>query len=333
MELAMCAEIYFKSKKGAEFSITRISAVTIESSWKMLTDTAEIILPRNVYDFDAHKVRDIFATGDKVTITLGYDGNLKKEFEGYISQVSADFPIKIKCEDEMYRLRRIPVNFSHPNIKLKEFIEKVVTDYPIDIDADILLGAVRFSKTNLGAVLDELQKEWSLYSFIRNGKLTIAKPYSDVKIDPDAKSYQFDLERNCVSNNLNYLSKEDRLVKVIGQSIKNVAKAVKAKSKDKKLKFEFGDDDAKTTINWDCQVNTLAELEREVKRIYAQTKKDGFDGTFLSFGIPSIVHGEALKITSALYPDREGKYYVDRIKKTFSRQGYRQEIELGQKAV
>ena len=37
----------------------------------------------------------------------------------------------------------------------------------------------------------------------------------------------------------------------------------------------------------------------------------------------------AVKITSSLYNDREGIYYIDSIKKKFSRDGYRQEIELG----
>ncbi|TYO84553.1 hypothetical protein LX74_03977 [Elizabethkingia miricola] len=329
MTRAMCAEIVFlpNERRSERIVIYKPSSVEIETSWKMICGKAEIILPRKVKDFNRLKVKEVFRKGDPVEISLGYDGILKQEFKGYIDQVSADYPISIKVEDEMWRLKQIKVNFSHKNIKLKEFIQGIVKDYPIDIDAEVSLGAVRFSKVTLGEVLNKIQQEFSLYSFIRNGKLTIAKPYSDVTEEIPV----FDLERNCVSNNLNYLSKEDRLVKIVGQSMQAVAKAIKKREKDKKLKFEFGDPDAHETINWTFNVKTLKDLEREVKKMYEDRKKEGFDGSFKAFGFPSVQHGQKVKITSTLYNDRSGIYYIDRVKKTFnSSDGYKQEIELGQ---
>ncbi|WP_312395729.1 hypothetical protein [Chryseobacterium sp.] len=284
----------------------------------MLTSTAEIILPRNVINFDTRKPKEVFPSDTKCIIKLGYDGKLIEEFTGYISQVSADFPIKIKLEDEMRMLRRIPVNFSAKSTGLKEFVSKYVKDFPIDIDADIQLGAVRFSKTTLGEVFDKMQKDMSIYSFVRNGKLTIAKPYSDVE-----NEHYFDLERNCVDNSLNYLSKEERLVKIVGKSIFG---------KGKKLEFEFGDDQPKETINWTFSFREKKDLEAAVKKMYNDRKKEGFDGTFTTFGLDSVSHGEKVHLTSTLYPDRVGTYYTDRVKKSFGKEGYRQEIEIGQKA-
>lgn len=225
----------------------------------------------------------------------------------------------------MWRLKQIPVSFVSKDIKLKEFIQKFVTDYPIDIDSDVSLGAVRFSKVTLGEVMKKLQDDFNLYAFIRNGKLTIAKPYSDVS----DKIPVFDLERNCVSNDLNYLSKEEKLVKIIGQSLQKFAEAIKKGEKDKKLKFEFGDANATETINWTFNVTNLKDLENEVKRMYNDKKKDGWDGSFTTFGTPSVQHGQKQKLTSSLYADREGIYYSDSVKKTFNKDGYRQEIELG----
>ena len=238
MTFTMNAEIRFlKNDRRESFSIFQISSCEIELSWKNICGKAEIILPRNVKDFDRQKVKDVFQRGDKVEIYLGYDGDLKLEFSGYIDQVSADIPINIKLEDEMWKLKQIPVNFSSPNISLKGFFEKVVKDYPLDIDAHISLGAVRFTKVTLGEVLNKLQSDMNIYTFIRNGKLSVAKPYSDVKDDKGVFE-EFDLERNCVSNDLNYISAESRLVKIIGQTAQNVAKAVKAKEKDKNLNME-----------------------------------------------------------------------------------------------
>ena len=318
----MNAKVVFKATPNhKEFFIRRISEVEIESSWKTICDTSHIILPRNVKDFDSKKVKEIFRRGDKVEIHLGYglDEDLILEFSGYITQVSADYPITIKLEDEMWRLKQIPVNFSSKNEKLKSFVQKYVTDYPILIDAEVPLGAVNIKNKTLGEVFKKFQEDLSLYPFIRNGKLVVAKPYSDVT----DKIPVFDLEKNCVSNDLNYLSKEERTVKVIAESVQNFAKT------KKKLKFELGDPDPKTTINKTLSVTTLNDLQAEVRRIYDLYKKEGFDGSFTTFGTPSVQHGQKVKITSSLYNDREGIYYIDSIKKKFSRDGFRQEIELG----
>ena len=321
-DLIMNAKVVFKATEShPEFYIRRISEVEIETSWKMICSTAQVVLPRNIKDFNQNKVKDWFKRGDKVEIYLcyGLDEDLILEFSGYITQVSADYPITIKLEDEMWRLKQIPVNFSSKNEKLKSFVQKYVTDYPILIDAEVPLGAVNIKNKTLGEVFKKFQEDLSLYSFIRNGKLVVAKPYSDVT----DKVPVFDLERNCVSNDLNYLSKEERTVKVIAESVQNFAKT------KKKLKFELGDPDPKTTINKTLSVTTLNDLQAEVRRIYDLYKKEGFDGSFTTFGTPSVQHGQKVKITSSLYNDREGVYYIDSIKKKFSRDGYRQEIELG----
>lgn len=328
MTRAINVEIRFpKTDKRDEVIIRKASSIKIETSWKMICRKAEIILPRNVKDFDRQKVKEVFRKGDKVEINLGYDGWYLPEFTGYIDQVSADYPITIKLEDEMWRLKQLKVNFAHPNIKLKDFIQQIVKDYPIDIDAEVMLGAVRFSQVSFGEVLNKLQQDFSLYSFIRNGKLTIGKPYSDVQVEVPV----FDLERNCISNDLNYLSKEDRLIKIVGKSMQVVAKAVKAKAQNKKLEFEFGDENATDTLNWVFNVNTLEDLQKAVKKMYNDRKKDGFDGSFTTFGIPSVQHGQKVELTSAMYPDRGGVYYVDSVRKSITSDGgYKQEIELGQ---
>jgi len=336
MTLAMCAEILFlpTKRRKEKILLRKISSCQIELSWKLLCGTAEIVIPRNIKYFEKQNVKEVFQKGDPCEIYLGYGGNLSLEFKGYINQVSADYPVTIKLEDEMWRLKQIPVNFSSSNIKLKDFIKKFVTDFPVDIDGDLSLGAVRFSKTTLGEVLTKLQNDMSVYSFIRDGKLTIAKPFSDVKKDgKDTAIAVFDLERNCVDNNLNYISAEDRLVKIIGKTLQNTAKAVRNKEKDKKLTFEWGDNNPVETINWTFQVKTAKELEDAVKNMYKMRKKDGYDGTFTSFGIPSVQHGQKVQLLSTLYPDRKGVYYIDRVKKTFGKDaGYKQEIELGQTA-
>lgn len=121
--LVMSAKITFAERKASEkinrrgaMVLRKITAVTIERSQKMLTDWAEITLPRMALylehgkeKINFEKANDLFRKGDSVVIELGYNGELKKEFQGYIVEVSAGVPLKLKCQDEMYRCKNIPV--------------------------------------------------------------------------------------------------------------------------------------------------------------------------------------------------------------------------------
>ena len=108
----VCKVVFHKNDRRDEIVLTRVTEIQFESTWKEITDRGSLTLPRNVKFFDKAKVRDTFRRGDAITIYFGYDGELVKEFEGYITEVAADIPIVIKFEDEMFNVKRLPVNFS-----------------------------------------------------------------------------------------------------------------------------------------------------------------------------------------------------------------------------
>ena len=164
--------------------LRNINSVHIESGWKRLTDTAELTLPRKAIfkengkkDFKISEVKQYFKIGDPVMIELGYDGKYQKEFEGYITHVSADIPIKIKLEDEMYQLKKLPVNISLQNTNLQTLLEKIIPGYEIDA-LEVELGALKFAKTTVAKVLEYLKDEYSLYSYMEGKKLICGKIYA-----------------------------------------------------------------------------------------------------------------------------------------------------------
>lgn len=319
MTKAMSATVVFaKNKAREQLTIHQVNAVYLESSWQQLVGKAEITLPRNVKVFDKNKVKQIFKRGDVVTIFLGYDGNMIVEFKGYITSVSADVPIKISCEDEMFKLKTIPVNISSAQTSLEELLTTILPGQKMNVLQGVDLGAVRFSKTTVGEVLTKLREQLKLYSYIvpTTTILVSGKVYSDNSTDRIAR---FDLEKNVVSNNLTYKSTEESTVKVRGYSSLN----------GQELTFTYGDDNAEKIINWQFETTTKEDLKKAVKRLYEQFKEGGYTGSFVAYGVPSVQHGQKVKITSALYKDREGIYYVDAVKKSFSNQGYRQELSLG----
>ena len=249
MHLAMVAKITFKaSRNRAAIVLRKPTAVTVEKSWKTLTDMATITMPRNVLDFDKQKVKELFKPDDPVVIELGYNGQYITEFTGYISKVSADVPIKIELEDEMRIIRKIPVNASFARTSLKDLFKTLLPSYTVDA-LEVQLGAVRFAKTNMGQVLTYLKDEYSLYSYMKDGVLVCGKIYADDTTE-DLKKY----------------------------------------------------------------------------------KVDGFTGNVATFGIPFIDHGYKVELTSAVYPDRNGTYYVERTKVNFDdTPQYRRTVELGDK--
>lgn len=324
MTLAMnCRIVFAKNARRPEIVLTQCTEILTESSWTLLTSTAEIVIPRKIKFFDKNKVRDTFRRGDFVTISFGYNGTNNEEFRGYITEVAADIPIRIKLQDEMWKLKQTPVNFSAPNISLKDLLKQIAPGYKIDALEGVQIGSVRFPKTTVADVLEKLQQDpWKLNTYFKtiDGKqvLVCGKYYAD---DSNVKEVNFHLERNCVSSSLNYVRKDDLFLLI---------KGVSTLSNGTKIEVEFGDKTGQprqlTHYN-----KSKSELEVLVKLDYEKYKQDRFDGSFTAFGIPIVKHGQVCNLQSTLYEDRNGKYYIEGVTKSFNRDGIRQVIKLGDK--
>lgn len=317
----MTAKLKFGAfKNRSAFEVRKISAVEIDSGWKLLTDTAVITLPRNVRDFEKQNVRDVFRRGTPVEIYLGYDNNNILEFKGYVTEISADIPIKIKCEDEMWKVKQIPVNYSAQNATLASLLTAIFPDYEIDALEGVQLGAIRFSRTTAGKVLEKLQQEWNLYTYMKGNQIVCGKYYAD---DSDLEPVNFHLEKNCIENNLQYQRAEDIHLKV---------RAVSTLKNGKKIEVVVGNEDGEERQLSYYNISVEAELKKLAELDYNKSKQDGFDGSFTAFGTPSVQHGQKVNLTSKLYEDRNGMYYIESVGKKFSKDGYRQEIKTGNRA-
>lgn len=321
MTLTMECWIYFpKNDRRREIQFYKVSEIETESSFKEMTSRGSITLPRNVRYFDKNKVKDVFRRGDQVSVSFGYDGVLIKEFEGYISEVSADYPIVIKMEDEMFNVKKIPVNYSNANTSLENLLKTIIPGYEIDVLEGVQLGAVKLPKTNVGPVLEKLQSEWGLYTYMRGKTVVCGKYYAD---DSAINQVNFDLERNCVSTSLNYQNKEDVSLKI---------KVVSTLRNGTKIEVEnIGDKDGNERQLTFYNIEIKAELERLGKLEYEKYKQDRFDGSFEAFGIPSVRHGMKVALKSTLYEERTGIYYIEKVNKKFTPSGIRQDITLGDK--
>jgi len=205
MTLALTCDIVFHANSRRDaITMHQVTELEFESSYKLMTDRGSLTLPRKVRFFDRNNIKDVFRRGDALTISFGYDGKNIEEFKGYISDVSADIPVVIKFEDEMYNIKKLPVNFSAANTTLENLLRAIIPDYDINALEGVQLGGVRLPKTTVGPVLDKLQSEWGLYTYMKGQQVVSGKYYAD---DSDLPTVQFHLERNCVSTQLNYQKK------------------------------------------------------------------------------------------------------------------------------
>jgi len=325
MVKAMVARITFEASRGRrKFVLKKPTSVTVESSWKMLTDTATITMPRNVYmdgqkGYEKMRIKDILVAGDPVSIDLGYNGQYVHEFSGYVTRVSADVPIEIQCEDEMFVLKSIPVNASFQKVSLQKLLETILPDR--DIDAlEVNIGTIRFVKTTVAKVLEFLKDEYSLFSYMKGKQLVVGKVYAD---DIVKNVHRIVLEKDVVSHSLSYRNRDDIKIRI---------KAVSTLPNGSKLDVTVGDEEGEERQLSYYGIEVKAELEKLALEDLKKYKVDGFDGTADVYGLPLIQHGDIVALTSTQYPERSASYFVERTKVTFDDQPqYRRNVQLGDK--
>ena len=319
MSYTMCSKITFpKTDKRGELVLHIVSSCTITSAWKQLTDTAEVVLPRKIRTFEGKQLQEVFNPGDPIRIALGYNGELTEEFSGYVMSVSRSIPVTIRCEDEMYKLKRKTVSYSRKSVTLGQMLKDLIPEYEIETSyGNTELGAVRYSNMLVSAILDDIQKKTGLYCFFRNNVLHVGNAYSDKEL----KSVNIHLERNAVSQDLQQSGGDYEVTAI---ALLNGGKKMEAQAGTK------GAESFRFTLDSKDEKITADVLKETAKRIYENLKKQKYKGGIELFGVPVVRHGMVLELKSEVTPEMDGKYLVEKVEKTFSDNAtYRQKVDLG----
>lgn len=345
-----------------------VNSVEINSSWKNLTDTAKIIIPKNVtfktqdgatYDLYG-KGRNIIAgdhspfvmRGDKILIEACYwyydaEGNEQRPpfttiFDGFITKVTIKIPIELECSDNMYILKQTTA----PNKVYKGTVEDMVTElisplgfglvkHPQGITTNV--GIFRTQDETIGQVLDRLRKDYRIESWFRGDNLHCsAIVYFPNEIASPQQVFEF--QSNIIDDNLEYSRIDDITLGANCYSINKVEltttnKAGKSKTKQKRLSAFVGKKGGEIRTLYFVDVKSEAELkqmgEERLRRFYYE----GYRGTFKTFGEPFVKHGDIVVIRDKVLTEREGSYFVKSVKREFGFDvGYRQELELDLRA-
>lgn len=310
--------IFPANSRRDEIVLKRVNSVTIESSWEMLTDTAEIVIPRALF-FKNRVLKDQIKVADEVIIQLGYDFALVTEFEGLITKVLPDAPVVLKCEDYMWQLKQIYINKSWKRVNLKDLIREVIPEW-FDVDViDIPLGTIKVERSTVASLLKYLKDEYRIYSYFKGQTLVSGKVYTD-----DVNKAKFGFEKNIVSHDLVYRFEDELKIKVTAESFN---------SNGTTLSVTVGDEDGAESKLIYRNIESETELKRLAENDLERMKISGYEGTLTSFGIPVANHGEIAQLESSQYPERDGDYYIDAVRVEFTESpSYRRVLTIGKQA-
>ena len=298
------------------FEFDFVHQVSIKSGWKYLADTCQVVLPRNL-KFQGRSIKELLRVGDKLEVKLGYDGELQTEFQGYLTGISAEAPIKLKAEDKTWLLRQVTVSKSYKDANLKQVLTDILPAGTTFSSLDADLGPLRIDRLSVAQVLEQLRQKFGLQSYWRGEELVVGWPYPVL-----APERIYNRSLNVIKSDLQYKTKDDVKLKV---------KAISNLPNGGKIEVSLGDPEgAERSLNYFNL--SKAELQRTAERELERIKYEGYKGSFQAFGLPFCAHGDAAKFIDPNAEERTGVYSVDEVITTFGIGGFRRKISLGPKA-
>ena len=307
----------------------------------------------------------IMLRGDKIKVELGYVyptasnpevKELNTCFEGYITRINPRIPIVLWCEDRMYQLKQIKViNKVYSNLvySVQDMIQEMLLQQPETKDIVLITGSsigekietnindeFRTQDDTIASVLSRLKKEAHLNSYFRKVKQSDGTFADELRCSgivyfpSDRVKSVFSFQKNIISDSLEYRRQDDIKMGAKCYSLNKVEigngtnKNGTPKVKHKRLETFVGekDGDLRTLFFWDIQTEKELKVlgERELRKFYYT----GFFGSFETFGIPKVKHGDEVLIEDAILPERNGSYLVKGVHTNFGMNGFRQNIEL-----
>ena len=318
-----CYVVFIDSTGKRYLELMFVNEISIESSWRKLTTTCKIVLPRKIAFSEnsiSKDINTIIRRGSKVFVYLGYNGDLKFEFAGYVARIDARVPFTVECEDEMWKLKQQTFSRAYRNATVKE-IASLIWKGKVNV-TDFTIGQYRIDRATAAKVLDDLQKNYNIYSYFTYDQEPILNitlgGYEFKKI---STRHTYNLMGNIVDNDLIYRRKEENKMKVVVTSTnkKNVV-----------LRTEVGDPEGEQ-ISIDKKGMEQKAIQRLAESELNRLQFDGYKGSITGFGRPLARHNDIAVVMSPEYPERDGEYMIDEVKTTFGMGGFRRQLSLGVK--
>ncbi len=275
-----------------------------------------------------------FTEGEKVEVKLGYNGNYKTEFEGFVRRLDFSTPCEIECEGYVYQLRKkklTPKTFV--GVDFKDIIRYIIEGTDIVLSASMKKESIKVEKfiikTDTGAeVLQQLNKHLTgVLNITFHGKeLYAGVTYLDATGTTNGQvleTVKYKMGWNVIKDNglrLRIPPVDKVNIQITGVNTDGTKVRVKSDNTSENIKR------IRThSVTDQASLNYLAKLHQQ-KETYT-----GYEGKITGFGIPFCEHGWRVELTDPRYTERDGVYLADSVEVIFGLRGFRRIVGLGVK--
>lgn len=297
-----------------EWTVDKVENIEITGDSDTLADTCRITLPHNAKWAGRKEIP--IRRGDEVRVWLGYDGETKLRFVGYVKEVAAKTPCTITCEDEMMKLRQKSAKKkTYVNCTLAQLLDDQLEGMNIvrKESGEVELGTLRVEASSVAGVLNELKQNYGIVSFF--ALVDDAPVLYSYAVFPEIRrrAGRFTEGENIISNELEYRRAADMQVKVRGVSIRE---------DNSRIEYAEGEGEERMIYRYGLSLNQLkVAVKDELKR----EKWEGLQGSLTTFGEPRVEKMDAIDLVT---DGTKGRYQVKGVTISFGQRGYRQRIEL-----
>lgn len=302
--------------------LLHLESLEIKKSVDELQDTARLVVPGMMSGVSLNRENTI-RRGAEITIEIGYNGELVKEFEGYVSRVSTQGALEIDCEDGMFAFRKDVPNKAFEKPSTTDILNHITSSIGgVKLDASKELQGITFETFLIEysdgfSVLKKLKEEARIDIYMRGETLCARLPFSEKKGDA---TYSF--QKNIETATVKYLAAQDRkmLVSVTGSD-----------AQGKKVVGVFGEKGGDIINIARPSVSDNNSLQKIAQNIWEKSLVAGYEGEIQTWLIPYATYGTIAKIVDKDYPSRRGSYFVKEVVTTFTNEGGRRTLTLGKK--
>ena len=311
MSLKMGYDIQFEHE-GKTFKLALLHSVEIESDVEVLGDNATIRLPEFVLN-NPQRIQEKIGRGAKVQILLGYNDNLRNEFEGYVREITTHgSSLNIECEDALFLFR---VDVDNEELKsvttsdiCKRLIQQVDPSFKLVCDFDIGWEKFTINEATAFDVLKKIaeQTKANIYFNTAEKELHVHFPYKD-----EAGRVTYAFNRNIEESSLEYQNSLDHKVQINVESINKsgeVRKTTKGTSGGNVINIKVGG-------------MSKADIDRIADAELIRRSGERYEGSFQTWLDPYVRPAYTARMLNELYPNREGDYYVKSVFTSFSDSG------------
>lgn len=310
----------------------QICSVKISKDVAKLTDTATIVCPAVSHGRTLSYVGKV-RKWQEVHIALGYDGNLREEFAGYVKSVALEGEqMRIECEDALLLFQRVDMpngELLNPSIKdvlamvlknVNEFIRRENLGPSLSLNCLYDYKYDKFCTINATAytILDLIQKEGAPNIYIADNVLNVVPQYTN-----STGEASYSPQRNICKDGLKLKWREesDRSLYVVVSATGADGKKVEAtagKKGENEFKLDLGN-----------RVTDLKSLQAIADNQLKRSIYTGYEGSFQGWLVPFCDAGYIVSLTDEANELHNGRYYVTSVAVEYSSSGGVRTVSLG----